>query len=103
MKILILGSGLMGPAAAYNAMIDPDVSRVTLCDVNQQQLNVAQAKLEGMQGGEKLDTVVLDVRDEDAAAKLMADYDVVLGALPLALIPAEIRAAVAAKTPLVDL
>jgi lysine 6-dehydrogenase len=93
----------MGPAAAYNAMIDPDVSRVTLCDVNQQQLDVAQAKLKGMQGGEKLDTVVLDVRDEHATAKLMADYDVVLGALPLALIPAEIRAAVAAKTPLVDL
>ena len=103
MKVLILGSGLMGPAAAYNAMIDPDVSRVTLCDVNQQQLDVAQAKLEGMQGGEKLDTVVLDVRDEHATAKLMADYDVVLGALPYALIPAEIRAAVVARTPLVDL
>jgi lysine 6-dehydrogenase len=84
-------------------MIDPDVSRVTLCDVNQQQLDIAQAKLEGMRGGEKLDTVVLDVRDEDATAKLMADYHVVLGALPLALIPAEIRAAVAAKTPLADL
>ena len=48
MKVLILGSGLMGPAAAYNAMIDPDVSRVTLCDVNRQQLDVAQAKLTGM-------------------------------------------------------
>ena len=41
MKVLILGSGLMGPAAAYNAMIDPDVSRVTLCDLNQQQLDAA--------------------------------------------------------------
>ncbi len=103
MKVLILGSGLMGPAAAYNAMIDPDVSRVTLCDLSQQQLDAAQAKLSGMQDGEKLDTVVLDTRDEDAAAQLMADYDVVLGALPPVLIPAEIRAAVAAKTPLVDL
>jgi lysine 6-dehydrogenase len=93
----------MGPAAAYNAMIDPDVSQVTLCDVSQQQLDVAQAKLKGMRGGEKLDTVVLDVRDEDATARLMAVYDVVLGALPLALIPVEIRAAAAAKTPLVDL
>jgi len=93
----------MGPAAAYNAMIDPDVSRVTLCDVDPQQLSAAQAKLEGMQGGEKLDTVTLDVRDEDAAARLMADYDVVLGALPLVLIPAEIQAAAAAKTSLVDL
>ena len=103
MKVLVLGSGLMGPAAAYNAMVDPDVSRVTLCDVNQRQLDVAQTKLKGMQGGEKLDTVVLDVRDEDSTAKLMTVHDVALGALPLALIPAEIRAAVAAKTPLVDL
>ncbi len=103
MKILILGSGLMGPAAAYNAMIASDVSRVTLCDLNQQQLDAAQAKLSGLQGGEKLDTVVLDVSDEDVAALLMVDYDVVLGALPPALIPAEIRAAVAAKTTVVDL
>ena len=93
----------MGPAAAYNAMIDPDVSRVTLCDMNQQQLNAAQTKLSRLQGGEKLDTVALDVRDEDAATRLMADFDVILGALPPVLIPAEIRAAVAAKTPLVDL
>ena len=26
----------MGPAAAYNAMGDPDVGQVTLCDMNQQ-------------------------------------------------------------------
>jgi len=103
MKVLILGSGLMGPAAAYNAMIDPDVSRVTLCDLNQRQLDAARAKLSGLQGGEKLDTVTLDISDENAAAQLMSDFDVVLGALPLVLIPTEIRAAVAAKTPLVDL
>jgi len=103
MKVLILGSGLMGPAAAYNAMIDPDVSRVTLCDLNQRQLDAAQTKLSGLQGGEKLDTVTLDISDEDAAAQLMADFDVALGALPLVLIPAEIRAAVVAKTSLVDL
>jgi lysine 6-dehydrogenase len=103
MKVLILGSGLMGPAAAYNAMPDPDVSRVTLCDLYQQQLDAAQAKLGGLEGGEKLDTVKLDVSDEDKTAQLMSDFDVAVGALPLALIPAEIRAAVAAKTPLVDL
>ncbi len=50
MKILVLGSGLMGPAAAFNAMSDPAVSQVTLCDMNQQQLDAAQAKLERMRG-----------------------------------------------------
>ena len=34
MKILVIGSGLMGPAAAYNALLDKDVKRVTLADAN---------------------------------------------------------------------
>ena len=34
MKILVLGSGLMGPAAAFNAMGDRDVTQVTLCDLD---------------------------------------------------------------------
>ena len=38
-KILILGGGLMGPAAALNALADPDVSRVAICDVSQRQLD----------------------------------------------------------------
>ncbi len=103
MRILVLGSGLMGPAAAFNAMSDTDVSRVTLCDVDQRQLNAAQAKLRSMDGGEKLTTVALDLKDQVAATRLMADCDAVVGALSRAAIPSGIRAAVAAKTPLVDL
>ena len=34
MKILVLGGGLMGPAAAYNAMLDPDVTQVTIADIS---------------------------------------------------------------------
>ena len=36
MKIMVLGSGLMGPAAAFNAMTDPAVDRVTVCDLNEE-------------------------------------------------------------------
>ena len=103
MKLLVLGSGLMGPAAAYNAMIDPDVTKVTLCDLSQQQLDVAYAKLLGMEGGDKLTTVKLDLGDRAATTQLMAGFDVVVAALPKEAIPLGIRAAVAAKTPLVDL
>lgn len=103
MKILVLGSGLMGPAAAFNAMSDPDVSRVTLCDMNRQQLDAAQAKLGGMKNGEKLTTVALDLSDQMATSQLMADFDAIVAALPQAAIPFGIRAAVAAKKPLVDL
>jgi lysine 6-dehydrogenase len=103
MKILVLGSGLIGPAAAFNAMLDPQVSQVTLCDMSQQQLDAAQAKLGGMEGGEKLTTVALDLNDHTAATQLMTGFDAIVGALPQAAIPLGIRAAVAAGTPLVDL
>jgi lysine 6-dehydrogenase len=103
MKILVLGSGLMGPAAAYNAMSDPDVSQVTLCDMSQQQLDAAKAKLGSMDGSEKLTAVALDLSDQAATVKLMADFDAIVAALARTAIPFSIRAAIAAGKPLVDL
>ena len=50
MRILILGSGLMGPAAAFNAMADPEVKQVVLCDASEQQLAVAWASSAAGQG-----------------------------------------------------
>jgi lysine 6-dehydrogenase len=103
MRILVLGSGLMGPAAAFNALTDPDVSGVTLCDSDQRQLEAAQVKLKGLEGGEKLSTVALDLRDQQSATRLVADFDAIVGALPWEAVGLGIRAALAAGTPLVDL
>jgi lysine 6-dehydrogenase len=103
MKILVLGSGLMGPAAAFNAMSDPQVSQVTLCDRSRPQLETARAKLENMPGCEKLQVVELDLSDQAATAQLMAGFDAVVAALPKAAIPLGIRAAATARRPLVDL
>jgi lysine 6-dehydrogenase len=103
MRILVLGSGLMGPAAAFDAMSDPDVSGVTLCDLDQGQLDGAQAKLRSLDGGEKLTTLALDLNEQQAATRLMADFDAIVGALPWGAVGLGIRAAVAAGTPLVDL
>ncbi len=103
MRILVLGSGLMGPAAAFNAMTDPGVSQVTLCDVSPPQLDAARRKLAGMAGGEKLSTIALDLNDQAAASRLMVGFDAVVAALPKVAIPLGIRAAVEARVPLVDL
>jgi lysine 6-dehydrogenase len=103
MRILVLGSGLMGPAAAFNAMSDPDVSAVTLCDIDRRQLDTAEAKLGSMEGGEKLSTVAFDLSDQGAAKRLMADFDAIVGALPWGAVGLGVQAAVAAGTPLVDL
>ena len=103
MKILILGSGLMGPAAAFNAMSNPEVSQVVVCDLNQQQLDACASKLAGMEGSEKLSTTLLDLHDQAAAAELMAGFDVSIGALPGPASALAIRAASQANIPHVDL
>ena len=103
MKILVLGSGLMGPAAAFNAVSDPEVSQVVVCDLNQQQLDACARKLAGMKGSEKLSTIRLDLHDQAAAAELMAGFDVSVGALPRAASALAIQAASRANIPHVDL
>jgi lysine 6-dehydrogenase len=103
MRILVLGSGLMGPAAAFNAMSDPEVSQVVVCDLIQQQLDACARKLAGMEGGEKLSTTLLDLHDQAAAAKLMAGFDASIGALPKPASMLAIRAASRANVPYVDL
>jgi hypothetical protein len=82
MKILVLGSGLMGPAAAFNAMSDPDVSQVVVCDLSQRQLDACVSKLAGMKGVEKPSAVLLDLSDQATASRFMADFDAAIGALP---------------------
>jgi lysine 6-dehydrogenase len=103
MKILVLGSGLMGPAAAFNAMTDPEVSQVILCDINQAQLEAAVHKLKRKPGAEKLGVVRLDLSQQAAAQELMAQFDAIVAALPRAASVLALQAALQAGTPLVDL
>jgi lysine 6-dehydrogenase len=103
MRILITGSGLMGPASAFNAMCDPDVSLVMLCDMQQAQLDLARQRLAGKQGFEKLATAVLNLNDQGAASRCMAEYDVVLSAVPKQVIGLAMQAAATAGKPIVDL
>jgi lysine 6-dehydrogenase len=102
MKILILGSGLMGPAAAYDAMLDPQVSSVVVADVNAELLEACEKKFSDRPGAEKLSTVCLDLADQSAAAKLMGGFDVVISAVPWSAAKLAIRAALQAGRPLVD-
>lgn len=93
----------MGPAAAFNAMLDAGVSQVTLCDASREQLEAAQEKLAGLAGGDRVRTLTLDLADAAAATRALRGHDVAVAALPKAAIPLGIRAAAAARTPLVDL
>ena len=79
------------------------VTQVTLCDLDATQLEAAKRKLSGLDGGDKVDTIQLDLADEQAATDLMANYDAIVAALPSVAIPMGLRAAIAAGTPWVDL
>ncbi len=104
MQILVIGSGLMGPAAAYNALSDPAVTQVTLADKDTAQLEAARARLARMlANGARLQTAQIDLADEAATANLIARHDAVVAALPSAVLPLGIRAAIAARTPWIDL
>jgi lysine 6-dehydrogenase len=103
MKILILGSGLIGPAAAFNAMADPEVSKVVVCDSSEAQLDACRRKLDGRQGSEKFSAVQLDLADRAAAVQLLSGFDIALAALPHSVNIHGIRAALQARKPLVDL
>jgi lysine 6-dehydrogenase len=103
MKILILGGGLMGPAAAYNAMSDPLVTGVTICDLSQAQLDSCAKILVDKPGASKLSYQTLDITNLDEAAKLLAGFDAAVAAVPRPVNILAIRAALQSGTPLVDL
>lgn len=103
MHILVIGSGLMGPAAAYNAMSDPAVKTVTLADMDPVQLIAAQTRLAALPGGEKIRTVALDLRNQEQASAVISAADAVVAAIPSTAIDLGVRAAATAGTPWVDL
>jgi hypothetical protein len=70
MQILVLGSGLMGPAAAYNALTDAQVTQVTLADKDADQLAAAAARLKPLiVNPARLQTTVIDLTDQQARGR----------------------------------
>jgi lysine 6-dehydrogenase len=106
MKILVLGSGLMGPAVAFNVASDPEVMEVLLVDQSQAALDGAAQWLAALPGGEKLAARRLDLADRAATAELaalMGRFDTVVAALPPQVALQALAAALKADVPLVDL
>lgn len=103
MRILILGSGLMGPAAAWLALLDPAVQQVTIGDRNPAALAQALRRLPQLQDDKRFATVTLDVADPSTLEPLLAGHSVAISALPQAASAPAIRAAARAGVALVDL
>ena len=105
MKFLVIGSGRMGRAIAYDLLAAPNVEKVTLCDQNPGFVESARAWLERTRGGymPKLATTTLDARDEAAARTLIQGHKVAISASSYELNEGLARACIAAKASFVDL
>lgn len=82
MKILVIGAGMMGWAAAYDMARTPRVEAVTLADSNSQRLDEAVARINKLTGNHKVTSVEIDAADTQAVLKIIRGHDGVLSAAP---------------------
>jgi lysine 6-dehydrogenase len=96
MKILVIGAGMMGRAAAYDMARSERVQSVTLADNEQSRLKQAVEQVNKLAGNERVRGVRLDAADTGAALDVMRGHDGVLSCVPyfynLGLVKAAIRA-----------
>lgn len=78
MRMLVLGSGLQGSACAFDLLRQPGVDEVTIADLHPDDL----PPFLNQYRGDRLRTVTLDARDEDAIRRLMRGHAAAMNALP---------------------
>jgi lysine 6-dehydrogenase len=82
MKLLVIGSGMMGSAAAYDMARTQEVKSVTLADADVDRAKEAAARVNKMTRSRKVRAVEVDAESQRAAAKLMKGHDAALSAVP---------------------
>src|SRR3954470_18661897 len=82
MKLLVIGSGMMGSAAAYDMARQADVSSVLLADSDLGRAREVAARINKITAETKVRAVSLDASNSRAAAKLMRGRDGALSAVP---------------------
>jgi len=103
MKLMVIGSGMMGSAAAFDMARSPEVSAVTLADSNGALSREVAARINRITEAKKVRAATLDASDEKAAAKLMSGHDGVLSAVPYFLNLGLAKAAIQAHCHFADL
>ena len=103
MKLLVIGSGMMGSAAAYDMARQDHVDAVTLADNDRQRVKDVAARVNRIAGNKKVRAVALDAAKEKEAARLMKGHDGVLSAVPYRLNLGLAKAAISAGCHFADL
>ena len=103
MKLLVIGAGMMGSAAAYDMARAEAVDSVTLADTDRKRARDAASRINKLARSRKVQAVELDASKEKAAAKLMRGHDAALSAVPYFLNLGLAKAAVEARCHFADL
>jgi lysine 6-dehydrogenase len=100
---LVLGAGMQGTAAAYDLIEHGGAQALTLADADPARLQAAARRLAALTGFGGLLPLRLDAADPRALAAAMQPADVCLSALPYRFALEVTRAALDARTHLLDL
>ncbi len=103
MKLLVIGSGMMGSAAAYDMARQSDVQSVTLADTDVKRARDVAVRINRLRRDKKVKAVALEASNQKAAAKLMKGHDAALSAVPYFLNLALAKAAIEARCHFADL
>jgi lysine 6-dehydrogenase len=82
MKLLVIGAGMMGSAAAYDMARASQVESVTLADLDKGRVNSVASRINKLTGTKKIVAAKLDASRPTDAAKLMRGHSGVLSAVP---------------------
>lgn len=103
MKLLVIGSGMMGSAAAYDMAKQPEVDSITLADTDVTRARDVAARVNRITGSRKVRASSLEASDAKAAAKIMRGHDAALSAVPYFLNLGLAKAAIDARCHFADL
>lgn len=103
MKLLVIGAGMMGSAAAYDMARQSDVTSVTLADSDVRRARDVAVRINRIRRDRKVRAVALDASNERAAAAVMKGHDAALSAVPYFLNLGLARAAIQAGCHFADL
>lgn len=103
MKLLVIGSGMMGSAAAYDMARQPNVEAVTLADADMKRARDVAARINRLRGDTKVKAVPLDASSHKVTARLMKGHGAALSAVPYFLNLGLAKAAIEARCHFADL
>lgn len=103
MKLLVIGAGMMGSAAAYDMARQAAVESVTLADSDKSRVKEAAKRINKLASGDKVRPVTVDASSEGKAAKLMRGHDAALSAVPYFFNLGLAKAAIEARCHFADL